>query len=102
MATIIKDVKGGKLRLSKKRLTEVTGFNTQPFYLKLADLSFSLSAIRIYAVNKSFQYLGKAHENPSEFSCVATIFPDTYEIGCRTFSKRTFNKILRAAGAESL
>jgi hypothetical protein len=87
---IIKDIKGGKLSLTKTKLTEISGeaIKGWRWYLLLSTLKSA-----------------KNHEDMSIFPLfawdypgVARLYVENNRIGCRTFDKVTFDKILKAAG----
>ena len=81
---IIKCSKGGKLELSKTKLTELTGFRVEPYYVLLKDLrkkNFLVRCVR----NEYKIYYSLEETGPNS-------------IGCRHFSPATFAKILKAAG----
>lgn len=85
---IIKDLRGGELELSKSLLTEVTGYYSEPYFVKLRDLRASGGGIAIYPVSHPQDPLSE------QFSTA------TCTIGCREFSPATFAKILKAAGVK--
>ena len=101
---IIKDIKGGKLRLTKTKLTEISGeaIKGWRWYLLLSTLKSA----------KNHEYMSifcaKNHEDMSIFSLpkhrtwnypgIARLYVENNRIGCRTFDKVTFDKILKAAG----
>ena len=94
---IIKCVNGGKLELSKTKLTEVTGFIADPYFLKLSSLrklKGQYGYVTIYPCPGTIT-AANFPQGP-----VTECDPDTRTIGCRTFSPTTFAKILKAAGVK--
>lgn len=84
---IIKDVKGGTLRLTSTSLVERTGESMPPckWRLALSSLSDAMDGeeLPIYRLG-----------------CVghATFRPNKRTIGCRTFDVKNWKKIMKAAG----
>ncbi len=91
MAEIIKDIKGGRLRLSKTRLTELTGETTLgiKWYLPLKTLK------RRLLEGRTEVGLGM-HTASGIYGC-ALLDLSRNKIGCRYFTKRTMAKIIKAA-----
>jgi hypothetical protein len=93
MSVIIKDVNGGTLRLSKTRLTEVTGQTAHlRYFLLLKDLRASEEPL----LNTTEHHTGKNYQPWID----AKIKPENFSIGCRTFSEKVFKQIMRAAGVK--
>lgn len=93
---IIKDIKGGKLRLSKLRLTELTGYCHGPYFLLLKDLKEKV------VLNKTLTITGvkKDFDKQTYFVYNLNVDPASFQIGCRIFSKQVFAQILKAAGVK--
>jgi len=93
---IIKDIRGGTLRLSKTRLTEITGcvHSYEQWFLTLKNLKSTVEHfgktwfvyIQLLPGARQVSRTGNVAYNLDECS-----------IGCRTFTKTTFRKILKAA-----
>jgi len=89
---IIRDVNGGKLRLTKTTFTELTG-EAQPgdkWTLKLSELNRDNALtgdveLRLSRIDPTYGKVGGV--------CRAK----GLHIGCRTFTIRTFGRIIRAA-----
>jgi hypothetical protein len=93
--TIIKDIDGKRLRLLETRIVEVEpGYWSLPF----AELRRGLkrSTLRIY---RPMAYNNKDLGLRYSFSLRIDFNPRGTSLGCHTFSRYTFNKILKAAGA---
>ena len=88
---IIKDVIGGKLRLTKDRLEEVTGgmYTSVKYYALFKNIKKAVRAVRIVSSDPTVGKGFNVHFSAKQF-----------EIGCRTFSPATFAKILKAAGVK--
>jgi hypothetical protein len=81
------------LSLTSQRLTEVSGYVTiRPFYTTKEALRNALTdgtgMIAVYGSTNA----GKMFKCPVHFN------PEMYIIGCCTFTKTTFNKILKTMG----
>lgn len=91
-STIITDINGGTLKLSKTRLTEVTGSAVPGilWYLPLETLAKakSLEWLSIFTKWGTGKVRGAANFEPS-----------INRIGCRSFDDATFKKIMKAARA---
>jgi hypothetical protein len=99
---IIKDIHGGTLRLSKTRLTELTGcaIDGECWYLPLKNLRKPSDG----PVSRLFNgwtfvtiYL-PAKGNIRRFPRTGEVTLGRTRIGCRNFSKETMAQILKAAG----
>jgi hypothetical protein len=91
---IIKDVKGKKLNLSKTRLREVRGMaDPYPCWVVLSELRAVVKA----GINEVQLHCSICPQG----NCIKVNYsPETFTIGCRTFSPETFMKILKAAGVK--
>jgi hypothetical protein len=88
---IIKDINGEKLALTKTTLTEVTG-EVMPNYkwaLKLRDLKKAFPVIERDVLYRTDEAYGDIVGD-------ITYDPQNRRIGCRTFGKKVFAKILKA------
>lgn len=89
---IITDIRGGKLRLTKTRLTELTGesYKGLLWFLSLAQVSnpkeINGTCLKIYCP-------GRVEYGDAFFQIEAR------RIGCRNFDRKTFNLILKTAKA---
>lgn len=103
--TIITDISGGTLRLSKTRLTELTGGTS--FYLKLKDFAKKFKEegksgsfiVRIYSKVLNGGSVVIHVGVPGKRTDFVGNVIQTGKIGCRTLSKKDFNKVLKAAKA---
>ena len=82
---IIKCSRGGKLDLSKDRLTEITGYFSEPYYVRLKDLTKKMFYLRCVRNEYKIDYV------PNENG------PNT--VGCRQFSPKVYKQIMQAAKA---
>ena len=98
MTKIIRDINGGRLRLTKTTLTEIDGFNYGPFRLRLNILKGRATGGRIHATAAALNN-PKTVTKPSTYAYI-TINYIQRTIGCRTFGKRTFAQILKTADAK--
>jgi hypothetical protein len=92
---IIECVKGGTLELSKTKLTEITGYIADPYFLNLSAIRKTkgkYGQVLIYPCPGTVTAENYPEAVETEF------YPDTCTIGCRTFLPATFAKILKAAG----
>jgi hypothetical protein len=85
---IIKDIKGGTLRLTRTALTERTGESGKGTLWRLPLLSLKTAVaedwLTIYSVE-------------GDAEGIAEFIPSANRIGCRYFTKTTFKKIMKAA-----
>jgi len=98
---IIKDICGGKLRLSTTRLTELTGESSlgQKWYLHLRHLRISnLNGVGPYRLNDLDVVYICRRAAGRLIRGNAFVDASRRRIGCRFFSKTVFRKIMKAAG----
>jgi len=91
---IIRDVKGGKLRLTKTTLTELTGeaIDGDKWTLNLSELN------REGTLNGSIElWLHRTSPTYGKVPGVCRADAAKRRIGCRSFTIRTFGHIIRAA-----
>lgn len=91
---IITDIKGGKLKLLKHTLTEVTG-EAVPGFKWTVDLA-SLKYPHATAFGTKMVWL---YREEGGAIGEALYYPERYCIGCRAFTKKTFARILKAVKA---
>jgi hypothetical protein len=91
VGTVVPDVKGGRLLLTKTTLTELTGYRYGPFRMSLGSLRLRRPGATVYAT-------ASAVRNTVQHAWI-NIDYDECVIGCRMFSVRTFAKILKMADA---
>jgi hypothetical protein len=91
---IITDVKGGKLRLTSTALTELTG-EVMPGDKWTLDLSELTRGGATNGLNELLLHRVAADYGEVTGACKARAF--SLQIGCRTFTVRTFARIMRAA-----
>lgn len=100
MAEIVKDLKGGTLRLTRTKLVELTGqTGFSKWTLELSELKSPrlVNGCLWVDIHRPCVFDG-ANDIVTCVMCA----PKNHKIGCRTFSARTFNKIMRAAGVKPL
>jgi hypothetical protein len=90
---IIKDINDGELKLTKTRLTEVSGGTSEPakYYLLLKDLHANSRTVNLRLTDKNLYRYQSPHQ-----VYVLGIFN---RIGCQEFDNDTFDQILKAAHA---
>lgn len=91
MSEVIKDLNGWTLRLSKTKLVELTGERLagQRWALPLSELKTDAFNVAILCIAGTL--LGEEGR--------AIVDKEGHRIGCREFSRTTFNKIMKAARA---
>lgn len=94
---IIKSKMGDTLELTPYRLTEVRGYeSSNPFFTTKAELAKALKGQGKYFSSGDIKV---ASVEWSRYDGVYVLFDaDEGRIGCKTFTKCTFNKILRTMG----
>jgi hypothetical protein len=94
--SIITDKEGGKLLLTDKFLTEVTGGArySDLWTLYFEDLRRTKDGLNCPIFN---MYRSREPRTAKTSLGWASYYPANYRIGCRRFDKRTFNKIMKAA-----
>lgn len=87
------DVKGGKLLLTKTTLTELTGYQYGPFRLQLVALKLRKTGTMVRATLAALRNTGATPRAYVVLDYVGRI------LGCRTFTRVTFAKIMKMAEA---
>ena len=94
---IIKDIKGGRLRLTKTTLTEVTGtlIPGKKWSVRLVDLNGGMVPLFRKANKDDWQYSSSTRVQPT-IRGEAFHSPRDLRIGCRTFNVKTYEVIAKA------
>jgi hypothetical protein len=92
--TIVKDIDGKRLRLLKTRMVEVEPSSSY-WSLTFAELRRGLKRSTLRIDRRRADNKGLC----GPFSLLIDFNPRGTSLGCHTFSRYTFNKILKAAGA---
>jgi hypothetical protein len=86
---IIKDITGGKLKLTKAALVEVTGES-------IPGVKWRLTLKLLVGAENGKELRITRREGNSRMHGCARYFPQLRRIGCRTFDRKTFALILKA------
>lgn len=85
---IIEDIYGGTLSLTDTRLTEITRYTHDPYYVNLSHL--------LPNSKRAYDVRVRCSKYPTSPVSVS-VDPDAQTIGCRMFSKKVFKVIMSAA-----